>query len=239
MKRILSLTLAIVLLFSPLPAQAQRLYFPPPPPQRYAPPPPQQPYAPPPSSDWAHVAAIAPGTKVTVSAVGLSGQDSQYFVSATDRVLTLLVLFDSDLSNRAKNFVIKLLGTHPEMFMSPTRWGEYRDGPVRVNPDGVFVRSRKVADLSDITKTIRAGDVAQVSTWVKDDRPAPMPIDPALAGTAAILPISALALACGDGGHCSAGLAWGLLLGVPAALGIVHAVRASRRLRQEVIYRVR
>ena len=185
------------------------------------------------------MAAIAPGTKVAVSAVSLGGQDDQYFVRATDRELTLLALANADLPKSARKFVIKLAGTHPDIFMAPQRWVEYHDGSARVTPDVVFVNGRKVADLSDITTTIRAGDVAQVSTWVKDDRPAPRPIDPGLAGVAALLPLSALALACGDGGHCSAGLAWGLLLGVPAALGVVHTVRAGRRQRLEVIYRVR
>ena len=137
MKSALSLTLTASLLAYTLPAQAQRRYVPPPPQQQYFPPPP--------SSDWSYVAAIAPGAKVAVSAVGLGGQDSQYFVSATDRELTLLVLADVDLPRPARKFVIKLAGTHPEMFTNPQRWAEYRDGPARVTPDGVFVRGRKPA----------------------------------------------------------------------------------------------
>jgi hypothetical protein len=217
MKPWLTLTLTASLIATSLPAQAQ----------------------PGKTSDWAYVAAIAPGARVAVSAVGLGGQDSQYFISATDRELTLLTLANTDLPKPARTLVIKLAGTHPDIFMAPQRWVEYHDGSAGVTPDGVFVRGRKVADLSDITRTIRAGDVAQVSTWVKDDRPAPMPFDPGLAGAAALLPLSALALACGDGGHCSSGLGWGLILGVPAAVGIVHAVRAGRRQRLEVVYRAR
>jgi hypothetical protein len=230
MKPWLTLTLTVSLITSSLPAQAQ----------------PTHTYSPNNSSnnssnlsDWAYVAAIAPGTKVAVSAVGLGGQDSQYFISATDRELTLLALANADLPTSARKFVIKLAGTHPDIFLAPQRWIEYGDGSSRVTPDGVFVRGHKVADLSDITRTLRAGDVAQVSTWVKDDRPAPMPFDPSVAGVAAILPLSALALACGDGGHCSSGLGWGVILGVPAAVGVVHMVRAGRRQRQEVVYRAR
>jgi len=222
MKPWVTLTLTASLITSSLAAQAQ----------------PPHPY-PPNVSDWAYVAAIAPGTKVAVNAVGLGGQDSQYFISATDRELTLLTVANADLPKSARMFVIKLAGTHPDIFMAPQRWIEYRDGSVRVTPDGVFVRGRKAADLGDITRTIRAGDVAQVSTWVKDDRPTPTPLDPGLAGVAAILPLSVLALACGDGGHCSSGLGWGLILGVPAAVGVVHAIRAGRRQRLEVVYRAR
>jgi hypothetical protein len=49
--------------------------------------------------------------------------------------------------------------------------------------------------------------------------------------------LAVLALACGDGGHCSSGVAWGVLIGVPVVLGVVHAIRADRRQRLDVIYR--
>jgi hypothetical protein len=235
MKRMLSLTLAVVLLFSPLPAQAQRLYFPPPPQQRYPPPPPQQPYAPAPSSDWSHVRAIEPGSRIRVSAVGLGDRDHQYFVSASDRTLTVVVL--GVLPRSAKPLVLRLAGSHPELFMAPQKWMEFADGKVRVNPDGVFIGGRKVADLVDIAKTVDAKDVAEVSAWVRDFRPRPIPVDPAVAGAAALLPLSALLLACGDGGHCNAGVAWGTIIGVPAGLAVVHAIRANHREKLEVVYR--
>jgi hypothetical protein len=132
---------------------------------------------------------------------------------------------------------MKLAGMHPEFFSAPEKWMEFSDGPVRATPDGLFMRGRKVASLTNVARTIDRGDVAEVSAWVKDDRPRPIPIDPALAGAAALLPLSALGLACGDGGRCSSGVAWGVLIGVPVVLGIVHAVRADRRQRLEVIYR--
>src|SRR5215472_14845312 len=131
MTRALSVTLA-ALIVSSLPAQAQPRYT-----------------YPPNVFDWSHVAAIAPGTKVAVSAVGLGGQDSQYFLSATDRELTLLVLGNVDLPRPAKQFVVKLADTHPDVFMSPQKWVEYRDGPVRVNLDGVFLRGRRVSSRRD------------------------------------------------------------------------------------------
>jgi hypothetical protein len=188
-------------------------------------------------SDWSHVAAIAPGTKVAVSAVGLSGQDSQYFVSATDRELTLLVLFDSGLSRRAKDFVIKLAGTHPEMFTFPTRWAEYRDGSVRVNPDGVFVRARKVADLSEMTRVVRAGDVAEVARHVRAPRrPTSAGASPA-EGIAALVPFLGLSFL---GCHSECGRAAVAIAAIGAPI-IAAEIIASRKAHDETetVYRVR
>jgi hypothetical protein len=232
MKAVLTLTLTASLIASSLPAAAQLPFMPPPrypPPYQYPPPPP------PVLSDWTHVRAIEPRSRIRVSAIGLADRDHQYFVSASDRTLTLLTV--GALPRSAKELVMKLAGMHPEFFSAPEKWMEFSDGPVRATPDGLFVRGRKVASLTNVARTIDRGDVAEVSAWVKDDRPRPIPIDPALAGAAALLPLSALGLACGDGGRCSSGVAWGVLIGVPVVLGIVHAVRADRRQRLEVIYR--
>jgi hypothetical protein len=232
MKAALTLTLTASLIASSLPAAAQLPYMPRP---RYIPPPQQAPPPAAPVSNWTRVRAIAPGSQIRVTAIGLGDQDHQYFVSASDSALTLLLV--GDLPRSAKRLAIKLAGTHPELFMLPDKWMEFSDGRARANPDGLFVGARKIADLGHVAKTIDSGDVAQVTASVKDDRPAPMSADPGLVAAAGVLPLSALALACGDGGHCSKGLGIGLLIGIPVAIGAVHALRANRRTRQEVIYR--
>jgi hypothetical protein len=235
MKAALTLTLTVSLVASSLPAAAQFPYLPPPrrapATQQYAPPP----QAPP--SNWARVRAIAPGSRVRVTAVGLGGQDNQYFVSASDRNLTVLVV--GGLPRSATHLAIHVAAEHPGLFMAPDKWMEFTEDHVRANPDGFFVRGRKVADLSEVAKTIDAGDVAEVTAMVRDDRPEPTHIDPGFEGVAAILPISALALACGDGGHCTTAAAWGILLGVPIAIGVVHGIRAHHRTRPEIVYRAR
>src|SRR5262245_49072 len=205
---------------------------------RYLPPPSQGQYVPPtPSSDWARVRAIAPGSKITVTAVGLGGQDSQYFVSASDHALTLLVLDDPDLPKAARRLVIKLAGTHPDMFLLPQRWAEYRDGSVRVNPDGVFVRRRKVADLTDLSKTIDAGDVAEVARQVRVTRQRrPFEASPA-EGAAALVPFLGLSLL-GCNGQCGrAALAVAAIGGPIIAAEIIAARKGSYA--TEIVYRVR
>jgi len=219
MTRAMSVTLA-ALIVSSLPAQAQ----------------PRYPY-PPNVFDWSHVAAIAPGTKVAVSAVGLGGQDSQYFISATDRELTLLVLGNVDLPRPAKEFVIKLADTHPDVFMSPQKWVEYRDGPVRVNSDGVFLRGRKVADLSQVIRVVRAGDVAEVTRQVRaPKRPRNFGGSPA-EGIAALVPFLGLTfLSC----HNECGRAAVAVAAIGAPI-IAAEIIAARRVdyTTEVVYRAR
>jgi hypothetical protein len=227
----LTLTLAAAsLVATSLPAAAQLPYMPPPrynaPPQRYPPPPP------PVTSDWARVRAIAPRSPVRVTAVGLGDQEHQYFVSASDRTLTLLVL--GTLPRSARPLLLTLAGSHPELFMAPSQWMEFTDRKVRVNPGGVFVGTRRVADLGEIAKTIDMGDVAEVSADVIVERP-PRDVEPsavsigaffaALYGTMAI---------CKD--KCGAA-ALVPILGVPIAAGIFDARRTEHAMR--VVYRVR
>jgi hypothetical protein len=229
MTRALTFMLTI-LIVSSLPAAAQFPFMPPPrsnaPAQRYPPPPP------PVTSDWARVRAIPPRSPIRVTAVGLGDQDHQYFVSASDRALTLLVL--GGLPRSAKPLVLKLVGSHPELFMLSQQWMEFTDRKVRVNPDGVFVGRRKVADLSEIAKTIDIGDVAEVAAEVVVEQP-PRDIEPsavsigaffaALYGTMAI---------CKD--KCGAA-ALVPILGVPIAAGIFDARRTEHAMR--VVYRAR
>jgi hypothetical protein len=220
MTRALTLTLTAALIVSSLPAQAQPRYT----------------YAPN-VSDWSFVAAIAPGTKVAVSAVGLGGQDGQYFLSATEREVTLLTLANADLPRPAKNFVVKLAETHPEMFMSPQRWVEYHEGSARVTPAGVFVRGRKVADLSDITKTIKAGDVAEVARQVREHRrPHNFGASPA-EGIAALVPLVGLTfLGCHN--ECGRAAVAVAVIGGPI---IVAEIIAARKVDNttEIVYRAR
>jgi len=219
MKSTCASTLIAALLASSPPAQAQ---------PRYA--------YPPNVYDWSYVRALAPGTKVAVSAVGLGGQDSQYFVSATDKTLTLLVLGNADLPKPAKQFVIKVAGTDPEMFMSPQKWAEYRDGPVRVNPDGVFVRGRKVADLSEITKAIDAGEVAEVAKQVRAHRRRDFGASPA-EGIAALIPFLALSfLGCHN--ECGRAAVAVAAIGGPIIAGEIIAARKADYT-TEVVYHAR
>ena len=223
MKSALSLTLAASLLASSLPAQAQPRYFYPP--------------ASPPPSDWSRVRAIAPGSKVSVSAVGLGGQDHQYFVSASDKTLTLLMLADVDLPRSARRLVIKMAATHPDLFMGPTKWVEFSEGSARITPDGVFVRSHRIADLSDLTKTIDAKEVAEVTRQVKAERPRGRFEASPAEGVAALVPFLGLSfLGCHD--RCGRAALAVAAIGGPIIAASIIAARKGHYT-TEVVYRVR
>jgi len=230
MNAALPLTLAASLFATSLPAAAQFPYMPPPryntPPQHYPPPPP------PVTSDWARVRAIAPRSPVRVTAVGLGDQDHQYFVSASDRTLTLLVV--GGLPRVAKRLVIGLAGSHPELFTVPDKWMEFADGKARVNPDGLFVGKRKIADLSEIAKNIDVGDVAEVSAEVLIERPGGDLEPSALSIGAFFAALYGTMAVCKD--KCGAA-ALVPILGVPIAAGIFSARRTEHAMR--VVYRVR
>jgi hypothetical protein len=232
MKTALTLTLTASLLASSLPAAAQVPFMPPP---RYAQPAPPPPYMPlaPILYNWTRVRAIEPRSRIRVSAIGLGDRDHQYFVSASDRTLTLLTL--GGVPRVAKRLVLTLAGSHPELFISPDKWMEFREGDVRANPDGLFVGKRKIADLTDIARTVDAGDVAEVSAEVLIERPvrdidAPSPLVlgsflAALYGTVAI---------CKDKCGSAALLP---IIGIPVAVGIFAARKTAHAMR--VVYRVR
>jgi len=232
MKAATTVTLTVSLMASSMPAAAQFPGYMPPP--RYAQPPQHYPPQPSPvSSDWTRVRAIAPRSPIRVTAVGLGDQDHQYFVRADDHTLTLLTL--GDVPRAVKQLVLKLAGSHPELFMGPHEWMEFTDGKVRANPDGLFVGKRKVADLTDVAKTVDAGDVAEVSAEVLVERPirdidAPSPavlgsFFAALYGTVAI---------CKDKCGSAALLP---IIGIPAAVGVIAARKTAHAMR--VVYRVR
>jgi hypothetical protein len=233
MKTPFTLTLAASIFASSLPAAAQFPYAPPP---RYQPPPQ---YMPPPitpvSSDWTRVRAIEPRSQIRVAAVGLGDRDHQYFVSASDRTLTLLVV--GDLPRAARRLVIGLAGSHPDLFMVPEKWMEFSDGRIRVNPDGLFVGHRKVADLSDFAKTIDAGDVAEVAAEMTVPRPLSRGLgDP----PSALVPVAFVASLYGTLAICKnkcGSEAVLSILGVPLVVGLI-AARHNRHAMQ-LVYRVR
>jgi len=229
MKAALTLTLTASLIASSLPAAAQFPHMPPP---RYAPPYQYPPPPPPVLSDWTHVRAIEPRSRIRVSAIGLADRDHQYFVSASDRTLTLLTV--GALPRSAKQLVMKLAGMHPEFFSAPEKWMEFSDGPGRATPDGLFVRGRKVAGLTDVAKTIDVGDVAEVWAEVPIQRTHDLEShSPAVVATFFAALYGTMAV-CKD--RCGNG-ALAIIVGAPVAAGIIAAGRTSRTM--QVVYRAR
>ncbi len=232
MKTALTLTLTASLIATSLPAAAQTPYMPPP---RYTPPPR---YMQPPatySSDWMRVRAIAPGSRIRVAAIGLGDQDHQYFVSASDSTLTMLLV--GSLPRSARRLAVKLAVELPQFYMLPEKWMEFSDGRVRATSDGLFVGGHKVADLSDFARTIDAGEVFEVARPLRDRPPAAPVNTPDAQAAAVAIPLTVLILASGQ--RLKAAATLGVLFGVPIAAGMLFHKLAEGRGPVEVVYRAR
>ena len=98
---------------------------------------------------WKRVQRMDPGTKITVTVDG--GQPAErYLVQLTDSELVVLNLSGADLPKR------RLLGMTMDnpAWMAGTAKTTYKDNNVRVGPEGVFVKDKKVASLNDVVEHI-------------------------------------------------------------------------------------
>jgi hypothetical protein len=122
---------------------------------------------------WSQVLTIKPGTEITVR--NREGQAAdRYFLTADDSQLILLNL-DAVRSVSGKSALRNGLAMHPEYFVD-ARSGVSRSfnvaatsahvpvTHVRLDPSGVFVANKKVAELPGIFQAIRRGDVVEVRT---------------------------------------------------------------------------
>jgi hypothetical protein len=215
MKSVVSLALAVCLVGTSVPANAQQLsgtYL----------------------SNWGRVRSIVPGTRISI---GIAGPDEvrQYFLDATDDAITLLDLTNRDLPREARRTVIRIAETRPGLFTA-TRWTEATDGRVRVNQDGVFVSGHRVAALEDIVRTVDRGDVGEVSRLKRSREPRPRDVGlppEVLAGT--VLAASGVAASCRE--RCDG--TGGFLLMMSALFGpaIGWRIVRDRERVPEVVYR--
>jgi hypothetical protein len=118
-----------------------------------------QPLPPLPRSNWYLVGTISAGTPIQAAYVGRR-QGHQYFISATDDVMTILM--PDRLPRSARKALIEIASTTPRL-LTGTTWFESTVGSVRVTPDGIFVKKRRIAAVDDVVITIARKNVAEVS----------------------------------------------------------------------------
>ena len=92
---------------------------------------------------------LDPGTRVTVTVSG-AAPCTRYFV-LMDSVE--LVVLNVDAPGLPRRQILNMAIDNPS-WMAATHRTIYKDGNVRVGPDGVFVKDRKLADLKDIVERI-------------------------------------------------------------------------------------
>jgi hypothetical protein len=106
---------------------------------------------------WKRVQRLDPGARITVT-VDSAAPAERYFVQLTDSELVVLNLTVADLPKRQ---LIEMAKDNPE-WMAATAKSIYRNNSVRIGPDGVFVKDRKVCNLNDVVEHIPRSRVTAV-----------------------------------------------------------------------------
>jgi len=94
---------------------------------------------------WKRVERMDPGARIAVGVDG-GAMAERYFVQLNDSELVVLNLTGADLPKRQ---LIEMTKDNPA-WMAGTAKSTYKDNSLRVGPDGVFVKDKKVGNLDDV-----------------------------------------------------------------------------------------
>ena len=108
---------------------------------------------------WKRVQRLDPGARITVAVDGAPPAE-RYFVKLDENEIVVLNLTAADLPKRQ---LIEMAKDNPD-WMATTAKASYKDNSVRVGPDGVFVKDKKVADLSAVVEHVARARVSAVKT---------------------------------------------------------------------------
>jgi hypothetical protein len=106
---------------------------------------------------WKRVQRLDPGAKLTVTVEGAPPAE-RYFVLLKESELVVLNLTGTDLPKRQ---LLNMAKDNPD-WMAATAKTIYKDNSVRVGPDGVFVKDKKVASLDEVVQHIPRAKVTAV-----------------------------------------------------------------------------
>ena len=106
---------------------------------------------------WKRVERMDPGTKIAVGVDG-GATAERYFVQLSDSELVVLNLTGAELPKRQ---LIEMTKDNPS-WMAGTATSTYKDNSLRVGPEGVFVKDRKVGDLNDVVLHIPRSKVTAI-----------------------------------------------------------------------------
>jgi hypothetical protein len=109
-------------------------------------------------SQWKRVQRMDSGTRITVTVEGATPVE-RYLVQLTDTELVVLNLSAPDLP---KGHLLSMAKDKPD-WMAGTAKAIYQDNGLRVGPDGVFVKDKKVADLAQVVEHISRTRVIAVT----------------------------------------------------------------------------
>jgi len=106
---------------------------------------------------WRRVEHFDPGMRVKVTVEGAPPTD-RYFVQLNDTVLVLLNLSAPDVPKRQ---LLNMAIDNPA-WIAGTSKTTYRDNNLRIGPEGVFVKDKKVAELNQVVEWIPRGKVTAI-----------------------------------------------------------------------------
>jgi len=95
---------------------------------------------------WKRVQRLGPGARLKVTVGGEVME--RYFVQLND---TELVVLNLSAPNLPKRQLLNMAMDHPE-WIAGTSKTSYRDNSLRIGPDGLFVKDRKLAELAQVVE---------------------------------------------------------------------------------------
>jgi len=106
---------------------------------------------------WKRVERFDPGTRVKIAVNG-GAPAERYFVQLNNANIVVLNLSAPDLPKRQ---LLNMAIDNPA-WIAGTGKTTYRDNNLRVGPEGVFVKDKKVADLKDVVEWIPREKVSAI-----------------------------------------------------------------------------
>jgi len=106
---------------------------------------------------WKRVQRLDPGARVKITLEGAAPVE-RYFVQVNDTKLIVLNLSAPDLPKRQ---LLNMAIDNPS-WIAGTSQTTYRDNSLRIGPDGLFVKDKKVAELNQVVEWIPREKVTAV-----------------------------------------------------------------------------
>jgi hypothetical protein len=178
-------------------------------------------------SNWAHVIALATGTEMTITE-GTGPPVRRVMVTADASRLTTLDLTYPGLTPKARRALLVMATRIPREINALTGTLDFKERPVRLAVDGVFVDGQKMADLGEIVDTVDRQEVREIS--LAHRRGSILGAAVGAGGGFALGFVLAARLAdtaCKPSCASEEGLMTASLVGLPVGLGLLgyHAVR--------------
>lgn len=108
-------------------------------------------------SMWKRVERFDAGTRVKITVEG-SEPVERYFVQLSDKEVVVLNLTAPNLPKRQ---LLNMAIDNP-VWIAGTSKTTYRDNDLRVGPDGIFVKNKKVAELNQVIERIPRARVTAI-----------------------------------------------------------------------------